>query len=219
MEDLNYIIPSKNNYKLWLNGFDQQIKVKRENPRKRIFKLISISSLTAWKNVNFVIEVFNSFIKKGYDAVLIIIGDGNEYSNLKKLVEHYGIDKSVIFTGRIEQKKVYEYLNDSDVFLNFYDKQNLTNTMWEAMSMDNCVITRSKYINNKTMIRHRENGYLFSLEEKEQIVDCIIALYENRELLKKMKMKAKESMKNILPSWDDRVYREYRLIEKVIKGV
>jgi len=214
-QELKQIKPYTKNYKLWFNGYDCSPVRRNNSTKNKIFTLISISILSNWKNVDSVIDVFNIILKNNCDAHLLIIGDGAEETALKRRVKEYNIDDKVTFTGRIQQKEVYVYLNNSDVFINLYDRQNLTNTLWEAMSMGKCVITRSEYDNNRAIIKHGENGYLFPINEKEKIADCILKLYNDRALLDKIGSKGKETVEKILPTWDQRVQREYQLIKNI----
>lgn len=222
-QELKQIKPYSKNYKLLFNGYDNT-SINRKNKltkltKDKIFTLINISTLSNWKNVDSVIDIYNLLLKRGCNAHLLIVGDGTEEFALKELVLKYNIGNSVTFTGRIPQKQVYEYLNKSDVFLNLYDRQNLTNTLWEAMSMGNCVITRSEFENNKEIIKHGQNGYLFPINKKEEIVDCIEILYNNRKLLDKIGSKAKKMVEKLLPTWDERIQLEYQLIKSIYKRV
>jgi len=60
-----------------------------------------------------------------------------------------------------------------------------------------------------------ENGYLFPINEKEKIVDCLVKLYNDRALLDKIGSKGKETLEETLPTWDERVQREYQLIKNI----
>ena len=132
------------------------------------------------------------------DSKVFIFDNGPKETTIKELVLRYNIENKITFAGRIKREQVYEYLNKSDVFLNLYDRQNLTNTLWEAMLMGKCVITRGEYNNTREVIKHGQNGYLFSINEKDKIVDCLVKLYNDRSLLDKIGSKGKELKSQVL---------------------
>ena len=85
--------------------------------------------------------------------------------------------------------------------------------------MSKCVITRSEYKNNKEVINHGENGYLYSISEIDDIVEKLIELYNNRILLDQIGMNAKKTLIKILPTWKQRVQNEYVLIENIYNNI
>ena len=162
--DLIKLKPKSKKVKLWYNGYDLMVPKNLDIIQRRSrFTLISVSHLTNWKNIDKKIEILNIAIKKGYQWDLIIIGHGNELNRLKRLVNEYSLDNHVTFTGQLSRKEILSYLKSSDVFLNLYDRQNLSNTLWEAMSMGKCIITRKDLEINREIINHGENGFLFSI--------------------------------------------------------
>ena len=213
--EINKIKPKARKVKLWFNGYDnltKNIEPIDHNAKEYDFTLISISVLSKWKNVDVCIKVLNKFVKRGYNCNLIVIGSGQEKSNLIKLAKSCNILDNISFVGNIERKKIYNYLKSSHVFLNFYDRQNLSNTLWEAMSMSKCVFTRSDYKINREVLTHRENAYLLPIDDIDRIVDELVNLYSNRELLRTIGFNARKTMRNIITTWEKRVDKEYEAI-------
>ena len=67
------------------------------------------------KNQRFVLEIFNSFLKRHPDSKLLLVGDGEEKALLIRQAEALGIRQKVIFTGFISN--VEDLLCAMDVFL------------------------------------------------------------------------------------------------------
>ena len=214
-DEIMKIKPRANRVNLWFNGYDKYIKNFKPSSyhnKEFDFTLISISVLSKWKNVHTCIDILNALIKKGYNWNLLIVGSGQEKNNLMKLAEEYNIINNISFTGKIKREKIYSYLNSSHVFLNFYDRQNLSNTLWEAMSMSKCVFTRSEYEINRKILSHGKDAFLFSLNDTDKIVDMLINLYSDRDLLKQVGINARNTMENVIPSWEKRIEMEQEAI-------
>ena len=214
-QEIKKIKPKAKKVKLWFNGYDnhtKKIEPIDNNNREYDFTLISISVLSKWKNVDVCIKVLNKFIKRGYNCNLIVIGSGQEKTNLVKLADSYNILENISFVGNIKRKRIYNYLKSSHVFLNFYERQNLSNTLWEAMSMSKCVFTRSEYKINREVLTHGENAYLLPIDDIDGIVDELVNLYSSRDLLRQVGFNARETVKNIIVTWEKRVNQEYEEI-------
>jgi glycosyltransferase involved in cell wall biosynthesis len=64
-------------------------------------------------------EVIDAFarIKDDYKTVLVIVGDGNEYENIKQTVKNEGIENRIIITGFIPESEVVDFYSNSDVLV------------------------------------------------------------------------------------------------------
>lgn len=67
------------------------------------------------KNQEFILDIFREILKVRNDAKLILIGDGKKKAEIKRIVNQYGIDKSVIFTGNVSDTS--GYYSAMDVFI------------------------------------------------------------------------------------------------------
>lgn len=112
----NYIINIPNGV-----NFDRfNIKESKEELRKK-FKLpkgvlaINVARMAACKNQRFLIKIAKKINRD--DFYILIIGDGEEYENLKKMVKDARLEKNIIFFGFIEPNLIPYYLKASDIFL------------------------------------------------------------------------------------------------------
>ncbi len=67
------------------------------------------------KNHGFLIEVFREVYRKNNNAVLLLIGEGNEFNDIKEKVNSWGLDKVVIFLGG--RSDVNALINVMDIFV------------------------------------------------------------------------------------------------------
>ena len=95
-------------------------RAKREDIRNRLSivdkQVIGhIGRFSAQKNHKFLIDVFCKLKKENKNVVLLLIGDGDLYDNIKKIVKDLGVEDSVIFTGVVNNTQ--DYLSAMDVFV------------------------------------------------------------------------------------------------------
>ena len=203
------------NIKLLYNGYDPGFLP--DTSKVEYFKknIISISTLSKLKNVDKIIKILKIINTVDKNWCLTIIGDGQEKQALIELVEKFDLIKNVNFTGRLERKEIYHYLEQHSFFLNLYDIQNLTNTLWESMQMGKCVISRSDSVLMKNIIKNNINGFLFDIDDLESIASKLISLSKNKEKLYEIGKSSQDTVKKLLPTWKDRTEAEINMIKKI----
>jgi len=122
------------------NGIDTErfeIKETKEELRKKLnlpdgVLGICVGRLTPFKNQKFLIKVAKE-IKKD-DFYILIIGDGDEYENLKREIEKEKLENRVKLLGFISSDKIPYYLKASDIFLYPSLKEGFSVVILEVMA-------------------------------------------------------------------------------------
>lgn len=91
-----------------------------------------IGRFNTQKNHMFLIDVFSSFHKKHEKSVLMLVGEGNLESMIRKKIEEYHLENNVIFTG--SQKNIGSYLSAMDAFVFPSLYEGMPNTIIEAQA-------------------------------------------------------------------------------------
>ena len=127
----------------------QNAKRKTQNDNSKLKRIITVSRLVKKNGIEDLIKAIG-ILKNEYNntIVLKIIGDGKLRKKLEKLVEYLKIgDRTVLlgkdqfklkgieFEGPISNEKVYEYLNQADVFVRPSLSEGLGNAFLEAMAV------------------------------------------------------------------------------------
>ena len=86
-------------------------------PNRRKYTFVSAGNLLYGKGFDLVIKAFSKLNSRGYEAQLIIMGGGEEESNLKSQAKHLCCEKSVVFTGRYDRQSFFDTLSKSDCFV------------------------------------------------------------------------------------------------------
>lgn len=79
--------------------------------------LLSVGRLGKEKSFDFLIEMFKYVVKNEPQTHLVIVGQGQEELNLRKLVKKLALEKSVHFTGKLDNKVVPSSYSDADIFV------------------------------------------------------------------------------------------------------
>lgn len=105
---------------------------------------IICSQLIKRKRINKIFEAFSDYLK-GYNSSskLYVIGEGDEEESLKLLANELGIEKNVIFTGKLSHDELMDYLNGAKALLVYTEKDNNMVSIVESIAVGTPVITTS----------------------------------------------------------------------------
>lgn len=134
------------------------------------------------------IKILSNLKLKGYRFHWTIVGDGDEFDYIKKLITKYDLEKEVIMKGALDNP--FQEVKKADVFALLSDSEGLPNTIYEALILGVPVLaTRVGGI--PTQITDDKNGWLVennlrSIEKKLESLlldrDSIIKVKENLKL-------------------------------------
>ena len=141
-----------------------------------------IGSITAYEGLEYLINAINDFSKEKRDIALMIVGDGKELEQLKKLVK----TKNIIFTGRVPHSEVKEYYSIFDMCAYPRTKHEVTQYVpplkpLEAMAMKIPVIV-SDLAPLMEMVEDENTGLICKADDLGSLKDKIIELYSSKEL-------------------------------------
>jgi glycosyltransferase involved in cell wall biosynthesis len=135
------------------NGIDTkrfEIRESKEELRKKLnlpdgILGICVGRLTPFKNQKFLIKVAKEI--KRDDFYILIVGDGDEYENLKREIEKEKLEDRVKLLGFIPSDEIPYYLKASDIFVYPSLKEGFGIVVLEAMACGlPAVIFREIYV-------------------------------------------------------------------------
>lgn len=154
---------------------------------KNDFVGIFIGRLGQEKNVKFLLDVMKELVPDYPNFKFLIVGDGPDYDEYKKIIKDYKIDKNVIMTGKVAWEEVPYYYHLSDIFLTASHTETQGLTVIEAMAsgvVPICIEDESFMI----AVIDGLNGRIFNNEE--ECKNIIIELYKDQKLLKRLSNQA-----------------------------
>jgi len=158
--------------------------------RDGVFRFITVGRFSREKNQHMMYQAFSSFLAKGHDARLLMLGSGEEEASLKALAKGLGIDDRIDYAGYVEN--VEDFLKAADVFLlsSHYEAQPLC--VLEAMAAGLPIISTD--VGGVADIV-TDNGILIPPGDASAMAQAMEELYRNRDALSRM---AEASQKNVL---------------------
>lgn len=100
---------------------------------------LTIGRLDKNKRVDLIIKAFSNFYQNYRYGYLVILGDGEELSNLKSYSKRLNIFTRIIFEGNVEN--VHKYLRNSDLFLFASKYEGFGNVLVESLIQNRLVIS------------------------------------------------------------------------------
>jgi glycosyltransferase involved in cell wall biosynthesis len=135
----------------------------------------NVGRLNYQKNQVFILEVFKEIKQKLPNSILFLIGEGENMNLLKNKAKELRLNKSVVFTGVVEN--VNEYLNAFDVFLFPSLFEGLSLSLIEAQA-SGLICYCSDAIDMESDITNQV--HFLSLENDANVwSDYILKTYEN----------------------------------------
>lgn len=155
--------------------------------------IITVSRLDYGKKNDDIIRAFSKLESK--DWKLYVIGDGQEYDNLFKLISELNLEDRVILTGYKNKKEIEEYMLKSSLFLMASLTEGLPMVLLEAMSYGIPCIAYETASGTNDIILDNQNGYIIKNRNEEEYIKKITKMIKDEKLRKRLGKNAKESSK------------------------
>ncbi|MDO5316121.1 MAG: glycosyltransferase family 4 protein [bacterium] len=161
-------------------------------------KFISIRTLSPLYNIECIIKAFKVVKKACPSARLTIVGDGPSRDSLEQFVCSESI-QDVTFEGRVDNARIYEYLNQSDIMLSAPRIDNMPVSVLEGFNAGLLVIS-SNVGGVPYMIEDEVNGLLFESNNSMALAEKMMWALSHQDESHNMIDNAKEAVK--LYSWE-----------------
>jgi len=116
---------NSNVYKI-TNGVESWVLNKKFNRKKYDFgkhSLVYVSGFDYWSNLPNLLYSINELKKNIPDIKLVLVGDGFQIPEGKRIVEELNLKENVIFFGKVvDRKELFEIVNSCNVCLNLSEK-------------------------------------------------------------------------------------------------
>ena len=92
-----------------------RLKLRKQLNIESKFVIGHIGRFCYQKNQEFLVDIFNEYIKINPNSILLLIGGGEELDKIKEKVNGLNLTEKVIFTGSVTN--AYEYYQTMDIFV------------------------------------------------------------------------------------------------------
>lgn len=139
----------------------------------------------------------------------LFIGDDTKIGIIRRLIDKYNLDSVVKIIGF--NNEVYKYLDISDLVLSVSMQEGLPLNIMEAMYKEKAIIV-TDCRGNRDLIKNNVNGLVVSLNDKDELIDAISKLKNNKDLSLKLGIKNKDiifkySINSVMPKME-KIYKD-----------
>jgi len=145
------------------------------------------------KGHEYAFRALKTVLNSGKKCRLLLIGSGARKQSLYALSERLSISKSIIWLGY--QKDPRPFMSICDTLLLPSVAESFSLSILEGLSMGKPVIA-SDVSGNSEMIRDGKNGYLVKARDSWTLAERWQYLMDDRDLLKRLSLYARESVVN-----------------------
>lgn len=224
-----YVIPSGiDTTRFYKENIDKNeiINLKKDlGLKKTDFIVLYVGRIAKEKSIDFLINNFNSVLKRIPKAKMIIVGDGPDIKDLIDLTRKKGIENKIIFTGKAPWTDVPKYYSLCDLFVTASKTETQGLTVIEAMGASKPVVAiRDESF--ELMITDKKDGLFF--DDEKSYVDMIYEVYKNKKLRDEISFNARLTAdkyspynyaKNVLKVYDKVISKDTNVVKKVVHNV
>lgn len=224
---------SKGKVRFWRNGIDME-RLRPPSAEERraaraalglpdgAFVMLTASRLAAWKRVDRAVRALPAVRAWVRDAMLLIVGDGEERTALEALADRLAVRDAVRFEGAVRQEDVAKYMWAADLFLALADLSNVGNPLLEAMATGMCVLTVDAG-DTRELVRDGETGGLLDSPQRSgvaepferRLADAIVALAGDAALRQRLGAGARRFAEMHFWTWEQRLAAEIAEVERI----
>lgn len=173
-------------------------------------KLINVGSYQDKKNQRFLIDLAAELQRRGLDFELNLLGDGEKYDSIAKLINDRNLGENVFQLGNVDN--VEEYLWKSDMYVHSAYYEPLGLVLLEAMAAGLPVVTLDGR-GNRDLIVQGKNGYMLYEQNAEQFANRILEIWNDKQKYCEMSAFAQEFAKQYdIKEYVDKLLTLYKTV-------
>lgn len=174
------------------NGIEVPAPLKKDFGPNNVLSLAFVGNATKNKNLATVLTALAELAAKNINFELHVVGGGPETETLKSLAGDLMLH-SVSFHGVVAPERVFDYLNDSLVFINASFSEGRSNSLVEAIC-SGCVVVVSDIPGNRVLVSHGENGLLFDSSAPSSLTEQLLWIEQNRSEAEKLALHGQNTL-------------------------
>ncbi len=159
---------------------------------KETIKILNVGSFQNKKNQAFIVEIAEQLKISNYKFEFTLIGDGEEFKNVKKLIQEKNLGESFVLKGVLDN--VEDYYKTSDIYLHTATYEPFGLIFLEAMASGLPIISLDGKGN--VDLFESETGILIKEQNANIFADKILELVENDTLRYRLIENAQELAKS-----------------------
>ncbi len=153
-----------------------------------------------WKHPDDAIEVAKKLKQAGYLFQLNMIGSGDRYPILVKLIAESGLEDCVHLLGAKPSEEVRSYMEKAGIFLFTSDRHEGWGAVLNESMNSGCAVIASHAIGSVPyLVKSGENGYVYCSGDVEELYQKVKYLLDHRKEQERM---GRNAYKTIATEWN-----------------
>jgi glycosyltransferase involved in cell wall biosynthesis len=178
------------------------------------FVLLTATRFHSEKHLDRTIRALAELRRELPTAVAVLVGDGPEKESLVRLAADLGVADAVRFPGPVVNAELPEWYRLADVVLSLLDRTNASNPVFEAMACERCVVALDVGTTAE-VVRGGVTGVVLPPSRLEELPLVLAELAREPERRAALGRQARELIRALCGSWEDRLRKEIRILEDV----
>lgn len=198
------------NFNLLFNGSNFK-KEKYHCIIQKKLKILFVSRIEKFKGIDELLKLISLLKQKNIFFEVTIIGDGKYKSELSEKIQKLNLQNNVILIGKIENHKINNFLNKTDLFISLNHQGMFGNNVIEATSKGIPIVAADL----KCLPEKEKNFfYIYKKNQVNDVINFILRFAKNYNIRKKYsKLSESFFLKNIT-NWKTRIDLEKKIILK-----
>lgn len=155
-------------------------------------RLLSTRNLTYPYNVACTLRAFARIQQQLPDAALTLVGDGPDWSALRRLAAAHGL-RHIVFTGRIEPRAMPDIYAAHDIYLQSPDIDNMPLSVLEAFASGLPVVS-TDVGGMPAILRHERDGLLCPRDDDDALASAVLRLLDRPDAARAMAQSARSTL-------------------------
>jgi colanic acid/amylovoran biosynthesis glycosyltransferase len=136
-------------------------------------QLLTVARLHWKKGLEYTLEALVLLKEKGVDFHYTIIGTGDEYERLAFAVHQLGLNEHVSFARQQSPQAVRQYLENTDIYLQYSLQEGFCNAVLEAQAMGLlCIVSNAEGLQENVL--HGQTGWVVPKRQPSLLAEAII---------------------------------------------
>lgn len=207
-------------------SFKEVLDLKKElGIKKDEFTILYVGRIAKEKSIDFLIKNLKQILKKSPKIKMIIVGDGPDMKYLMELTDELGLNKNVVFVGKVLWEDVPKYYQIANVFATASITETQGLTVIEAMAASKPVVA-IKDESFELVITDKQDGLFFTNDEEYQ--KLINDLYKDKKYCDVISKQARITANNysskvyasrVLEIYKKVIHKDTNLFKKVFHNI
>ncbi len=174
---------------------EKRLWMKKEIGIRTKTVILYVGQLIRRKGIKYLLKAYQDLRKEFNDISLLIVGEGTQEQELKRLIRQKKI-KGARFVTKVSWIQTAKYYAVADIFVLPSSEEVWGLVINEAMVCGLPVVVSDRVGSNADLIKPGENGFIFRSGDINALVDSLEKIIKDPELAKSMGRKSKKIIKS-----------------------